>query len=61
MKIPNKRAFQQVIINHSLYNHLKGFINLYKKCTAEPYSLVVKDTTIESDSPIRFRCNYYYI
>ena len=32
-------------------------INVYKKCTAKPYSLLVIDTTIASDNPSRFRKN----
>ena len=27
----------------------------YKKCTAEPYSFLVNDTTQSSDNPLRFR------
>ena len=26
-----------------------------KKCTAEPYSFLVNDTTLPSDNPFRFR------
>ena len=38
MKIPNKRALQQIALNHSSDIDFKYFINIYKKCTAEPYS-----------------------
>ena len=32
-------------------------MNLYKKCTAKPYSFLVTDTTLASDNPLRFRKN----
>ena len=30
---------------------------MYKKCTAEPYSFLVNDTTVSSGDPLRFRKN----
>ena len=41
MKIPNKRELQQITFNHSLDIDYKDFVNLYKKCTARPYSFLV--------------------
>ena len=32
-------------------------MKLYKKCTAKPYSYLVIDTTLVSDSSSRFRKN----
>ena len=32
-------------------------MNLYKKCTAKPYSSLVIDATLASDNPLRFRKN----
>ena len=32
-------------------------MNLYKKCTARPYSFYVIDTTLAWDNPVRFRKN----
>ena len=32
-------------------------MNIYKKCTAKPYSFLVTDTTLASDNPLRFRKN----
>ena len=46
MKIPNKRELQQVAFNHSSYIDFHDFMNLYKKCTAKPYSALVIDTTL---------------
>ena len=40
MKIPNKRELQQITFNHSLDIDYKDFVNLYKKCTARPYSFL---------------------
>ena len=57
MKIPNKRELQQIALNHSSDIDFKDFMNIYKKCTAEPYSFLVNDTTLASDDPLRFRKN----
>ena len=54
-KIPNKRELQQIAINHSSDISTKDFTNIYRKCTAEPYSFLVNDTTLASDNPLRFR------
>ena len=45
-KIPNKRELQQIAINHSSDISTKDFVNIYRKCTAEPYSFFVNDTTL---------------
>ena len=60
-KIPNKRELQQIALNHSSDISTKDFINIYKKCTAEPYSFLVNDTTLASDNPLRFRKNLFNI
>ena len=52
MKIPNKQELQQIAYNHSSDI---DFINLYKKCTAKPYSFLVIDVTLASDNSSRFR------
>ena len=54
-KIPNKRELQQIAINHSSDISTKDFINIYRKCTAEPYSFFVNDTTLASSNPLKFR------
>ena len=54
-KIPNKRELQQIAINHSSDISTKDFINIYRKCTFEPYSFFVKDTMLASDNPLWFR------
>ena len=57
MKIPNKRELQQIALNHWSDVDFKDFMNIYKKCTTEPYSFLVNDTTLPSDDPLRFRKN----
>ena len=57
MKVPNKRKLQQIALNHSSDIDFKYFMNIYKICTAEPYSFLVNDTTLPSDDPLRFRKN----
>ena len=52
MKIPNKKES-----NHSSDIGFKDFMKLYKDNTKEPYSFLVKDTTLSSDNPLRFRKN----
>ena len=57
IKIPNKRQLQQIALNHSSDIDFKDFMNIYTKCTKEPYSFLVNDTTLPSDDPLRFRKN----
>ena len=57
LKIRNKRELQQVALNHSSNIDFKDFIKIYKKCTSEPYSFLVNDTTLPSEDPLRFRKN----
>ena len=57
MKIPNRRELQQIALNHSSDIDFKDFMKIYKKCTAEPYSFLVNDTTLSSDDSLRFRKN----
>ena len=55
MKITNKRELQQIAFNHSSDIDFQDFMNLYKKCTAKPYSFLVIDITPASDNSLRFR------
>ena len=59
MKIPNKKELQQIALNHSSDIDVKDFIKIYKKCTKEPYSFSVNDTTLQSSDPLRFRHNLF--
>ena len=49
-KIPNKRELQQIAINHSSDINTKDFANIYRKYTAEPYSMILT----ASNNPLRF-------
>ena len=57
MKIPNKRRLQQIAFNHSSDINFQDVMNLYKNCTAKPYSFLVIATTLASDNSSRFRKN----
>ena len=61
MKIPNERELQQTALNYSSDIDFNGFIRIYKKCTAEPYSFLVNDTSLPSENPLRFRKNLFKI
>ena len=56
-KIPNKRKLEQIAFNHSSDIDFQDFMNLYKKCTAKPYSFLVIDTTLASNNSSCFRKN----
>ena len=51
MKIQSKREIQEIALNHSSDIDFKDFMNLYKSCTAKPYSFLVIDVTLASDNP----------
>ena len=57
MKIPKKQERQQIAFNHSSDIYCKDFMNLYKKCTEKPYSVLDNDITLASDNSLRFRKN----
>ena len=57
MKIPNKQELQKIASNNSSNIDFKDFMNLYKECTAKPYSFLVIDANLASDNPSRFRKN----
>ena len=54
-KLPNKTELQQIAVNHSSDISTKDFSNIYRECTAKPYSFLVFDTMLASDNPLRFR------
>ena len=57
MEILIKRELQQIVLNHSSDTDFKDFIKIFKKCTAEPYSFLVNDTTLPLDNPLKLRKN----
>ena len=58
-QILSKRELQQIAINHSSDISTEDFVNIYKKCTAEPYSFFVNCTTLASDNPLRFGKKFF--
>ena len=54
-KIPSKRELEQIAFNHSSDIDFQDFMNLYKKCTAKPYSFLVTGSTLAAENPSRFR------
>ena len=54
-KILNKKELREIARNHSSDIKNEDFINIYRECTAEPYSFSVIDTTLALDNPLRFR------
>ena len=54
-KIPNRRELQETAWNHSSDIKTEGFASIYRKCSFEPYSFFVNDTTLASDNPLMFR------
>ena len=61
MKIPNKRELQLTALNHSSNIDFKDFVKIYKKCTDNPNSFLVNDTTLPSNNHLRFRKNLFNI
>ena len=57
-KIPKKRELQPIAMNHSSDISNKGFINIYRECTAKPHAFLVNDTTLVSDNPLRFKKSF---
>ena len=46
VRIPHKKELREIAINHSCDINTKDFTNIYRKCTAEPFSFFVNDTTL---------------
>ena len=54
MEIANKRELQQRTLNHESDIEFKDFMKLCKDYTKEPFSILVKDTTLTADNILRF-------
>ena len=57
MKIPNRRELQQIASNQLPDIDVTDFIKIYKDYAKEPYSFLVKNVTLSSGNPLRFRKN----
>ena len=60
-KILSKKELQQIAIINSSDSRTEDFVDIYRKCTAAPYSFFVNDTTLASNNPLRFRKNLFGI
>ena len=58
-KINNKRALQNIAINHSADIDYQDFKKIYRECTKEPYNFLTIDTTLPASDPLRFRKNLF--
>ena len=58
MKIHNNAI--NIAINHSSDIDCKDFMNIYRKCTKEPYSFLTIDTTLPANNSLRFRKNLLF-
>ena len=54
MKIHNKRALQNIAINHSANIDYKDFLKIYRNFTKEPYSFLNIENTLLAINPMRF-------
>ena len=57
MKIPNNRELLQIAYNLPSDIDFKDFMNLYKKCTAKPYSFLVINAALTLNNSSCFRKN----
>ena len=54
MKINNKRELQNIAINHSADTDYKGFMEIYRECTKEPFNFLTIDANLLVSNPVRF-------
>ena len=57
MNTPNKQELLKIAFNYWSDTGFQDFMNLYQKCTAKPYSLLVINSTLALDNPLRFKKN----
>ena len=60
MKINNRRELKNIAINNSPDNDYKGFIEIYRECTKEPFNFLTMDTTLPPSDPQRFRKKFVW-
>ena len=53
MKIPNKREFQQIVLNHLSDFERKDSVKLFKDYTKESFQFLVNDTTLLLNNTLR--------
>ena len=57
IKIPEKRELQQMTSNHLSDIKFKDFMKFYKDYSKEPFSFLVRGTTLSSDNLLRVKKN----
>ena len=57
MEIRNKRELEPIASSQSSDIGFKDFMKLYKEYTKEPFSFLVSNMALSSDSPLRFKKN----
>ena len=57
MKIPNKRELQQIALNHSSDVDFKHSIKIYKKQSILQNHILLYNTFLASDNPLKVRKN----
>ena len=59
MKINNRKALQNIAINHFADIDYNDFMKIYRECTNEPFNFLTVDTTLPASNPLRFRRNLF--
>ena len=55
MKMSRKNKLQVVAVDNSYYIEWNSFVEIYKTCSKEPYTVLVNDTTLSSSNHLRFK------
>ena len=55
MKINNRRELKNIAVNHSADIDYNDFVEIYRKCTREPFNFLTIDTTLSASDLLRFR------
>ena len=57
MIINNRIELKSIVIDHSADIDYNDFMEIYRKCTREPFNFLTIDTTFPASDPLRFRKN----
>ena len=59
MIINNRIELKSIVIDHSADIDYNDFMEIYRKCTREPFNFLTIDTTFPASDPLRFRKNLF--
>ena len=59
MIINNRIELKSIVIDHSADIDYNDFMEIYRKCTREPFNFLTIDTTLPASDPLRFRKNLF--